>query len=589
MGGSVQKSAVSVVAVIGALWLAGCMSLPLGQPQGTLEEQIDVYREQAVALRGLALTNSVAIEQETRPELLLSLEQELDKEENRKTVAELELVMHRLRLLPPDASLREAFLKLMQQEVSAYYDPEKKRLVYIASGDNQIEPVSPLEAPRFIYTHEFCHALEDCHYNLEALSKSVQHDIDSSLALTSFSEGTAVLIGVDALLDGGGLPTGSGAAVPAWLIGWLGRTDLEASGVMQQIEGVPPFLVASLLRPYLDGTVFSNRLRRDLGWRAIDAAYTARLPQTTAEILFPQRRYLKHFTAAHFEPSAGLLPTSGCAVVTNRLGAMGTALWLNGESLRPPRYRFLPGWLGDQLYIVAGKGDTPSHTIWLSLWEHSGAARGFARHASKRFASDFADASWEVARRGRIVAVVWGEAGELVPGECTRLVKLALESAAHCDSQRRWLTAKVSDLPWPLRFSHYPQHSSGIEVLGGYALEACGGRGFYRTNLVGGALRAESNPERHDYGLAWGLLRHTGDKRLNYTYWKVPLLMAWHSRGNGAERRLRWRVLWGLLADGSAERTRIMFVPVYHHAKPERQETAKVSGDGRVGGGCSEK
>jgi len=520
------------------------------------------YQAQAANVRGLPLRREISIEKETREQMRASFEKELAKSDNREFLSQTELLLRQFRLLPRETALSALFLELMTDQVAAYYDPASKRLVAVSEPPPQASEAPRLsrEVPgmeRFVYVHEFCHALEDDHFDLERLMRDSSRDLDSNLALTAFSEGTAVLAGLDGLLDGYGVPMTSASPFAAWALGLLGRVDLEEAA--EQLEGTPPFLTAALLRPYLDGTVFCNRLRRDAGWGAIDRAYTRRVPAPTAEILYPERRYLPGFRAAVFEPDPGLLREAAHGVSVNRLGALGIALWLNGDRLAAPsRHSFLKGWMGDSVYFLKGERQEVQ-TVWLSLWERPAMARAFCRAARRRLKEDFEGTPCAVQRDGARVMIVWGCADEAA---CERLMACARRSRVDVQNPG-WLASAMRDLPLPLRLPRYPAFSSGVELLGGWGAEAHVGEDFFRGTLACGLLRTEWNPDRHVVGAAWGLVSHASDVRADYTSWKLPLLASWHRRGSGEARRYRWRVLWGVLADGDERRVRLLFVPVW--------------------------
>jgi hypothetical protein len=241
-------------------------------------------------------------------------------------------------------------------------------------------------------------------------------------------------------------------------------------------------------------------------------------------------------------------------------------LWLGGDtSVSPHDFGFLKGWLGDQVYLLKGDGGRVQ-TVWLSLWERPGMARAFCGQAGCRLKKDFGDVAWRVKREGRLVVVVWNLSAA-ADGQLDVLAHDALQSRVEADIPSRagsWL----NDLPWPVRFPAYAGHSAGGEVLGGYVADVCGGPDFFRMSLVCGlGVRAETNPDRHYYGLLWGLLRHVGDARSDFTYWSLPVVASWHRRGSGDQERYRWSVLWGFLADGSDQRARVLFVPVWRKSQ----------------------
>jgi len=547
-----------------AVFLAGCAALPLAEPKTDRSVAVRGYRDEASRLRGLPLTREIAVEEETAAALLVSLEKELDKDENRAFMNGTELLLRQFRILPPDVALRSIYLRLMTQQVAAYYDPEKKRLAYV---DENVAATGKKAGPdlpgmqRFVYVHEFCHALEDAHFDLDRLTKASLCDLDRNLALTSFAEGNAVLTGVDGLLDGYGFAVNTATPFNAWLVSHLGGVDMEEAA--EDLDGTPPFLAGALLRPYIDGAVFSNRIRRDEGWQGIDAVYRTGVPLTTAEILYPERRYLKGFRAAVFEPDARLFRAAEQGVATNSMGVMGTALWLGGDELAAAsRFGFLKGWMGDRVYLIKGQG-AAVQTVWLSAWERPGMARAFRRRVERRLKERFGDVAWTVRREGRLVAAVWDSAGATNRAACDAQAECALMTRVETKTPSL-LASWSQDLPWPVRFPDFEGHSSGCEVLGGYVADVQGGPAFFRLSLAGGLLlKAEANPDRHYYGMLWGALRHVGDSHSDFTYWKLPVLASWHRRGHGDEERYRWSLLWGLLADGSERRARVLFVPVW--------------------------
>ncbi len=558
--------AVAWVAPLLLLGLTGgCLSLPLAEPEDS-EKRVAQDLALAERLRGRPLARPIRIERESKEQLAGSLRKELDKPENVVFLGETERLLKAFRVLRPEDDLTAIYLSVMGEQVAAYYDPEAKRVAYIegagASATNEA-PFPGME--RFVYVHEFCHAIEDSHFDLERLSRDSLPDLDRNLALTSVVEGSAVLVGMDGACAGA--PLNSALPVGAWLVGLLAKADLSDE-LKGQAAGCPPFLLGALVRPYLDGAVFVNRLRREAGWGAVDALYTNRLPQTTAEILFPERRFLQGF-----RPAALRLPDAYFAgrapAATNTLGALGVALWLGGDTLaNPSERRFLAGWLGDRVFLSEG-ADGRLEATWLTLWEETGDARTFARLAGKRLAAG-GFLGWGVAREGRRVALTWSAQAPCGCGPAARAREALRLAEVDGGDRPGWWRRKMAALPMPVRFPSYEGYSSGFEALGGYAADVCGGEGFYRFTLASGVgLRAEANPDRHYWGALCGTLRHVGDARSEFTHWRVPLAATWFSRGTGEERRFKWRVLLGLLAHGDETRARVLLVPVWRAAPAE--------------------
>jgi hypothetical protein len=545
-----------------AVCLCGCGSIPNGAPKGDRAAQLRAYRDEAVQLRGLPLTREVAVERETPEALRGTLEKELDKPENREFLAETELLLRQFQVLKPDAALKDLYLSLMSQQVAAYYDMEAKRVAYVdqnvAAAGKGVAKMPGME--RFVYVHEFCHAVEDAHFDLDKLTKSSMSELDCNLAVTSLAEGDAVLVGMDSLLNEYPLNTATPCGAAA--VRLLGRLDM--SEATKELGDCPPFLSGALLRPYLDGAGFCNRIRLDAGWQGMDNVYRSRIPLTTAEILYPERRYLKPFTPAVFTPDASLFTPADQVCVTNSLGVLGIALWLKEKELGSVRsLPFLEGWLGDRVFLVRDGEAKAVQTVWLSYWERPGQARAFQKRVEARLRGGAKGVPACVRREGRLVSAVWSSGAACPLPACEARAAFALRTRVEVKTPSL-LASCWNDFPLPLRFPVYPGHSSGCEVLGGRAADVSGGPSFFRVNFASGLLlNLEHTPDRHHLSTCWGLLRHVGDARSDFTFWQVPAVALWHRRGSGEAERYRWSLLCGLLADGSETRARVLLVPVW--------------------------
>jgi hypothetical protein len=548
------------------LFTTGCSMLPRAISEGDDKEaQIREYQDMAVQLRGLPLKHEVAIEKETKEQLKKSMEKDLEKPDNKASVEESDLLLRQFRVLNAKQSLKELLLTFMQEEAAAYYDHEERRLVYLEEAEttNALSVVGFPGMECFVYVHEFCHAIEDSHYGLTKRTKEAELDFDRSQALTSFVEGNAVLLGMDSLLKG--IPLNTATPLGAWGVKSL-MQDADMSEVTEQLKWCPSFLTGAMVRPYLDGAVFCNRLRRDAGWQALNGIYDGRMPQTTAEILYPERRYLKGFVPATFAPEPALLGRTYEKVTTNSIGVMGIALLLSGEKLAAADdYGFLKGWMGDRIFITTG-ADGKQKRLWLSYWERPGFASSFRWRMEDYLKERFKEGSWSVQREGRLVAAVWSEEAS-EKKMCENQAARALKTPVTVE-RPSWLVSWGNDLPWPVRFPVYEGHSVGMELVGGWLLEADTGSSFTRFSLLNTwLLNVEENPDRHHFSTCFGLMRHVKDVRSDFTYWSIPVLASYLRCGHEETERYEWSLLWGILADGTDERARILFVPVWRNSK----------------------
>ncbi len=165
---------------------------------------------------------------------------------------------------------RATIVRLMTSQLLGFYDPKRK--TFFVGGD-----LSGDEADVTLW-HELVHALQDQHYDLSHLTDFEPDGGDRQSAVHALAEGDATSTMLDAMLKPRG---GTALEVPESLF--------QAQSVLgSAVTEAPPVLVRSLLAPYIDGLVFTNYLRRQGGFAAVDAAWREP-PQSTEQILHPEK------------------------------------------------------------------------------------------------------------------------------------------------------------------------------------------------------------------------------------------------------------------------------------------------------------
>jgi hypothetical protein len=170
-----------------------------------------------------------------------------------------------LGLLPPSADLRQIEADVFGEQVAGYYDPRRKRLALVRGAG--VDDVT--------LAHELTHALEDQHADLARLGSGGGDD--ASTAQQALVEGSATLVMQDyAARWPSGAPLGDALA---------GLTQVTGA------TPLPAYMARTLVFPYFQGEGFVQALRDadGGGWRLVDVAERKRPPQTTAEILDPNR------------------------------------------------------------------------------------------------------------------------------------------------------------------------------------------------------------------------------------------------------------------------------------------------------------
>jgi hypothetical protein len=325
------------------------------------------------ALRGLDALRAVpfrTIDSGTfRAELEALLEEEMPAE---LAVAEEELFT-RLGLLDPEDDLRELVLTLYEDQALAYYDPRTGTITIVG----ELEEIGPTES--IVLVHEYVHALQDQHWDIEGSRIPDPSRSDAILAQAALIEGDATLLMYD------------------WAAANLRMRDLLAvsaealgRGDMRRLEAMPPLLRRQLVEfPYLDGYAFANAIRpRMQGYDAIDGAWGSP-PLSTEQILHPER-YPGDVPVDIVLPDVALALGEGwTSRYEQTLGEMQMGVWM-ADGREPVRILGLPGpmpgagavdgWDGDRLVSLDGP-DGHWAVVWQTAWDSRADADEFAAAA----------------------------------------------------------------------------------------------------------------------------------------------------------------------------------------------------------------
>jgi hypothetical protein len=267
-----------------------------------------------------------------------------------------------LGLIPAKTDLLTNYLNMAEKDVLGYYDPATKMLYVLGHvPEDEVRPV---------IAHELTHALEDQHFDFQALGKKRSGD-DEAIALSAVIEGSAMVV----------------------MVHYMARQrDAEASKKAgaaetkraQRLKSAPSFVQQSVILPYILGFTF---LLKGMPWMFengmpnadIDEAY-ANPPHSTRHILHPEQYW---WGAWRKEPPPVALPdlskTLGpgwSRAAVGSIGELGLAVLTGShldltqmDSLLPSR------WTNDS--AIGTSGDLYHHyvngekslTVLLTRWE----------------------------------------------------------------------------------------------------------------------------------------------------------------------------------------------------------------------------
>ncbi|MBL8133045.1 MAG: hypothetical protein JNL42_14385 [Anaerolineae bacterium] len=245
-----------------------------------LVEQMQGLETATVALRGLQPTFEIARAFPTREETIAYLEDLFERDVPQEQLDRARDLYAVLGLMPTDLDLRQVYLDLLSSQVAGFYDTDTQTMnvIPLLSSD----PGSSLSlTEQVIYVHEYTHALQDMHFDLDALlpDEIANNEPDRSLAITSLIEGdasAAMQLYMQAVV----------AENP--LAGLSMLTEGALAGAFTPPTGIPEILTRELLFPYEQGLNFVTAVWGDGGWEAVDAAF-ASPPTTTEQVIHPAK------------------------------------------------------------------------------------------------------------------------------------------------------------------------------------------------------------------------------------------------------------------------------------------------------------
>lgn len=247
---------------------------------GTVISQLEATTH---SIRQLDALEDVDLNFPTRDDLRVYLETELAEQLPDELALSETLFYRAFDFLPDDVDLRQLYLDLYAAQVAGFYDPETDEMNVILTTGQQPEDTLPL-LEKMIFVHEYVHALQDQHFDLQAMLPDdvALEDLepDEILATLSLIEGDATLAMSTYLMQ-------VTQANPASAIGLL--VQGARAGALTLPPGLPPIITAELLFPYEAGNEFALALYVEAdSWELIDAAF-ANPPISTEQIYHPEK------------------------------------------------------------------------------------------------------------------------------------------------------------------------------------------------------------------------------------------------------------------------------------------------------------
>ena len=344
-------------------------------PNQENEQLMDIVENKVPILRGLYPAHPVERALMTQGQLRERMLQDLEDEFPPHEARDYALALAAFDFIDPDMDVYDLLLQLYTEQIAGFYDPETEQIYVIAD----LGLMGQME--RLTYAHEYTHALQDQHFDLEALGMrddaEDEYDGEYLTAIRALVEGDATLMQQQFLQS----YYSPGEAIQ------LMQESLEIDTTV--LDSVPPILRESMYFSYIEGLAFVQALYADGGWAAVDAAY-ANPPRSTEHILHPDRSLAGDLPQlVSLPPLTDTLGAGWQQADADTLGEYLTRLYLAQQIPDEQAEAAAAGWGGDRYAVHHRQADGALLMALRTTWDTPADAEEFvdayAAYAEGRF------------------------------------------------------------------------------------------------------------------------------------------------------------------------------------------------------------
>ncbi len=352
----------------------------------TKQQAKELFRSVDEILQFVSKDTGLPIEHKVKRNLITreSVEKYVDKrmkdDKDAKRLEQSRLVLQKFGLLPPGYDLHAEFLRLLGEQVAAYYDPKTQSV-------NLLDWVQP-DTQKPILAHELTHALQDQKVGLEkwelagakddaALPDQQEYTVEEAQAARQcVTEGQAMAVLFDYTLA----PMGKDILTAPDVVQAMRATmsDSKDSPVFAQ---APMFLKESMMMPYTFGLDFVQTVLANKGKEAAYAGMLLNPPIDTRQIMQPETYLLNQVVPPLTIPDLDKLAAPDYQRFDfGGMGAFDVYLLAKQYGAKDPQ-NYYPHWRGGYYYAAHAKG-APKDQIammYFSRWDSPQAARDFAK------------------------------------------------------------------------------------------------------------------------------------------------------------------------------------------------------------------
>ena len=330
---------------------------------------------------GLLIKHKVKKRLINRDQVERYVEDHIKSDKDVQRIQRSQLVLQKFGMIPPGYDLHAQFLKLLREQVAAFYDPKTKTV-------NLLDWVRP-ELQRPVLAHELTHALQDQTIDLRlwfrdggkedgALPDQQEQVVEEAQAAReNVAEGQAMLSMIDYILA----PSEKNILTAPDVVNAI-RASMTDSKDLPVLAAAPVYLRESLLMPYAFGMDFEREVLTKQGTSAAYDGVLQHPPAGTYEVMEPDAYIDGHAVTPLPIPDLDKLIAPDYERYD--FGAMGAFdVYLLAKQYAPDSdtRQYYSHWRGG--YYLAVHAETAAKDqiglIYLSHWDSPEAAKAFAK------------------------------------------------------------------------------------------------------------------------------------------------------------------------------------------------------------------
>lgn len=304
-----------------------------------LQARLDEIEPRVAALRELYAiedTNRNFIDQAELEERLAS-----DFAEEREEFDTFSRLYAILGVTEPGVELYDLFLELYSAQVLGFYDHELNELYVVDADTSDLSPQDHLT-----YTHEFVHALQQQHFDIDSVlsSEEIRGNADRAAAYRALVEGDAILLETIYMFQN---------------MSQEEQAIAQDFGVDLSVFFEAPHLIQrNFVFPYVEGAQFVLQTYAETGWRGVNAIYD-RSPVSTEQILHPEKYRNGEAPIPVTVPALdGVLGDGWSELARDTFGEFSLMAYLEDLLTGQRAATAAAGWGGDEYVLYLGPDDS---------------------------------------------------------------------------------------------------------------------------------------------------------------------------------------------------------------------------------------